>query len=302
MQGEGHRRAEQERADRAVRDRQRHHRELSTGHPEVREPDRVGAEPERQLAGEERLQRAAPPGEDRVLTRAPEHGKSEADQDARREHRAGHVPPEASGVRREGAQDHLAVHHRHRETAERHESLGGRRHRGRVPPPGARDHGHGDEQGEEELRETTVHDGQGVLEEDDPQPSDESLDRDEEHGQEPEPAHPPTRVPERQRDAERHREHADPRAEEPVPVLHEHAPDHPRPRKEEGIVPEGRGPVGHGERRARVGDEAAGHDQADGRAHRPARQAVRPARAPHRSPLPLARGLSARARRRPGLP
>ena len=65
-----------------------------------------------------------------------------------------------------------------------------------------------------------------------------------------------------ERDGERHREQPDQRAEEPVAVLVEHAADHLRPREQEHVVAEGRRPVGHGQRGARVGHETAEHDQA----------------------------------------
>ena len=63
-----------------------------------------------------------------------------------------------------------------------------------VLPSAARDHRDPHEEGEEQLRQTAVDDGQRVLQEHDAQPPDEALDTDQSDGQETQAAHPPASV------------------------------------------------------------------------------------------------------------
>ena len=73
VEGQGDGRAQHERADRPVHHRQGDRGQLPPGHPEVREPDQVRPQAERELQAQERLQAPRPPAENRVPAGPPPH-------------------------------------------------------------------------------------------------------------------------------------------------------------------------------------------------------------------------------------
>ena len=145
--------------------------------------------------------------------------------------------------------------------------------RARVPRGQQDDHG---EQGEEDLRQATVDDGEHVLEQHDAQPAEEPLHRNGDGRDETQRTETATTAPERS--GERQREQADHRADQPMAMLVENAADHRRPGIEEHVVAEGRRPVGDGERRPRVRHQAPEEDEDERRPRRHHRQPPRHAR------------------------
>src|SRR5262245_12671467 len=109
------------------------------------------------------------------------------------------MPPEARRMRREGAEHDLAVHDRRPQSSERGEPPDAPgRDAGRQPPP-PRDDRDPDQEGEEQLRDTPVDEGQRLAEEHDAQPADQTLERHQQDREEPEAADPATLVSETER-------------------------------------------------------------------------------------------------------
>jgi hypothetical protein len=276
--GQHHRRRQQQAAHQTVGHRQHQHGDLLARNPDGREARQVGADSEHELDREQPQQHARERRGDAVTAASQARGHH---RDERKDgHRAGEMKPQPPGVGQQRTQHDLRVqrHHRHeREPTQRWVD----------DDRGTRCGGCGEErerrhQREERLGQWSVHHGEGVGEQDDAKAADHALrddDRERDQSQHPQPA-----AARPQGGGQGDREQADEGTEQTVRVLVEDAAHHAGPREEEHVVAEGARPVRDGEGRPCVRDQAAEHDEHDGRGRRRDCQAMSQHAAPPGAP------------------
>ncbi len=268
----------------AVRHRQRQDRQLPARNPDRGEADQIGADAEQELDGEQEQQGAGGRRRHRVAGAA-QTGGHDRHQGEHGE-RADQVKVDPPGVGEERAEHDLHIDEQRRR--QREAAGAAVQRRGRLRHALGGDQRDRDDQREEPLGQRAVHHREAVGEQHDPQPAHHALGDHRQHGDDPQRPQASAARPER--DGQRHRQQPDHGAEEPVTVLVEHAADHPRPGKQEHVVAEGRGPVGHGQGRARVGHETAEDDEHASRGRGQHGQPVRPPHPRHPRQWPRVSG------------